>query len=173
MLFIGSSTIRIWKSLPRDFPELTVINRGFGGSQIADSTRYADRIAIPYHPSRIVMYAGDNDLAAGKTSEQVLEEFQDFVKKIRSALPYVPITFISIKPSIARWKIVDRIKKANSLIKEFAQGEKSIDFVDIYPAMLGADGKPRPELFRPDGLHMNANGYAILISALKPRLIQK
>jgi lysophospholipase L1-like esterase len=173
VLFIGSSTIRIWKSLPKDFPELTVINRGFGGSQIADSTRYADRIAIPYHPSQIVMYAGDNDLAAGKTPEQVLEDFHDFVKKIRSALPDVPITLISIKPSIARWKIVDRIKKANSLIKEFAQGEKNIDFVDIYPAMLGADGKPRPELFRPDGLHMNANGYAILISALKPRLIQK
>lgn len=173
VLFIGSSTIRIWKSLPTDFPELTVINRGFGGSQIADSTRYADRIAIPYHPSRIVMYAGDNDLAAGKTPERVLEDFQDFVKKIRSALPDVPITFISIKPSIARWKLVDRIRKANSLIQHFAEGEKNIDFVDIFPAMLGSDGKPRPDLFRPDGLHMSAKGYAILIAALKPRLLQK
>lgn len=173
VLFIGSSTIRIWKSLPKDFPELTVINRGFGGSQIADSTRYADRIAIPYHPSRIVIYAGDNDLAAGKSPEQVLEDFKGFVKKIRSALPDVPITFISIKPSIARWKLVDRIKKANSLIKQYAEGEKNIDFVDIFPAMLGPDGKPRPELFRADGLHMSAKGYAILIAALKPELLEK
>lgn len=173
VLFIGSSTIRIWKSLPKDFPELTVINRGFGGSQIDDSTRYADRIAIPYHPSRIVMYAGDNDLAAGKSPDQVLEEFQAFVAKIRLALPDEPITFISIKPSIARWKIIDKIKKANSLIKQYAEGEKNIDFVDIFPALLGSDGKPQPELFRADGLHMSAKGYAIVVSILKPRLLAK
>lgn len=173
VLFIGSSTIRIWKSLPQDFPELKVINRGFGGSQIADSTRYADRIAIPYHPSRIVMYAGDNDLAAGKSPEQVFEDFKAFVKKIRSALPDEPITFISIKPSIARWKLVEKIKQANSLIKQYAEGEKNIDFVDIFPALLGADGKPRPELFRADGLHMSPKGYAIVVSILKPRLLDK
>lgn len=170
VLFIGSSTIRIWKTLPQDFPELTVINRGFGGSQIADSTRYADRIAIPYHPSRIVMYAGDNDIAAGKSPQQVFEDFKAFEKKIHDALPGVPIDYISIKPSVARWKLVDKIKEANRLIEQFAHDQKNVEFVDIFPAMLSPEGKPRPDLLKPDGLHMNAKGYAIVISILKPRI---
>jgi lysophospholipase L1-like esterase len=170
VLFIGSSTFRIWKTMPADFPGLAVINRGFGGSQIDDSTRYADQIAIPYHPRRIVMYAGDNDLAAKKTPEQVLAEFQDFVKKVRGALPDVPISFISIKPSIARWKLIEQIKEANRLIEQYARSEKNIDFIDIFPVMLGPDGKPRKELFRPDGLHMNAEGYALWIPIIRQRL---
>jgi lysophospholipase L1-like esterase len=170
VLFIGSSTIRFWKSLPSDFPDLKVINRGFGGSQISDSIRYADRIAIPYHPSHIVMYAGDNDLAAGKSPQQVLEDFQTFVKKIHASLPDVPITFISIKPSIARWKLIGKIREANALIEQYAKATKHVDFVDIGPALLGPDGKPRKELFRPDGLHMSPKGYAIVVALLKPRL---
>jgi lysophospholipase L1-like esterase len=170
VLFIGSSTFRIWKTMPEDFPGLAVINRGFGGSQIEDSTRYADRIVIPYHPRRIVMYAGDNDLAAKKTPEQVLAEFQDFVKKVRGALPDVPISFISIKPSIARWKLIEQIKEANRLIEQYTKSEKNIDFIDIFPVMLGPDGKPRKELFRPDGLHMNADGYALWIPILRARI---
>lgn len=170
VLFIGSSTIRFWTSLPKDFPELKVINRGFGGSQIADSVRYAERIAIPYHPSHIVMYAGDNDLAAGKTPQQVLADFQAFVEKIHASLPDVPITFISIKPSIARWKLVDKIKEANALVEQYAKTAQHVDFVDIFPALLGPDGKPRKELLRPDGLHMSPKGYAIVVSILKPRL---
>jgi lysophospholipase L1-like esterase len=173
VLFIGSSTIRFWTSLPTDFPELKVINRGFGGSQIADSVRYADRIAIPYHPSHIVMYAGDNDLAAGKTPQQVLADFQAFVDKIHGSLPDVPITFISIKPSLARWKLVDKIKEANALVEQYATTAKHVDFVDIFPALLGPDGKPRKELFRPDGLHMSPKGYAIVVSILKPKLDAK
>ncbi|HEY2587755.1 MAG TPA: GDSL-type esterase/lipase family protein, partial [Tepidisphaeraceae bacterium] len=127
-------------------------------------------IAIPYHPSRIVMYAGDNDLAAGKTPKQVLADFQAFASKVHNSLPDVPITFISIKPSIARWKLVDKIKEANALVEQYAQTEKHVDFVDIFPALLGPDGQPRKELFRPDGLHMSPKGYAIVVSILKPRL---
>lgn len=170
VLFIGSSTIRFWKSLSQDFPELKVINRGFGGSQIADSVLYADRIAIPYHPSHIVMYAGDNDLAAGKSPQQVLADFKAFVAKIHASLPDVPITFISIKPSLARWKLVDKIKEANARVEQYAKTEKHVDFCDIFPALLGPDGKPRKELFRPDGLHMSPKGYAIVVSILKPKL---
>lgn len=170
VLFIGSSTFRYWKSLPEDFPGIAVINRGFGGSQIADCTRYADRIAIPYHPRHVVMYAGDNDIAAGKTPQQVLEEFKEFVKKIRSALPDLPISYVSIKPSIARWKLIDRIKKANAMIEEYTRGEKNLDFINTFPLLLGSDGKPRPELFRPDGLHMNSKGYALWVPVLTARL---
>ena len=170
VLFIGSSTFRIWKTMPEDFKGIEVINRGFGGSQIDDSTRYADRIVIPYHPRRIVMYAGDNDLAAKKTPQQVLAEFQDFVKKVRGGLPDVPISYISIKPSIARWKLIEQITEANRLIEQFAKSQKDIDFIDIFPVMLGPDGKPRKELFRPDGLHMDAAGYALWIPIIRQRI---
>jgi lysophospholipase L1-like esterase len=170
VLFIGSSSIRMWTTLAADFPGVPVINRGFGGSQIADSVRYADRIAVPYHPRRIVIYAGDNDIGAGKTPRQVLEEFQAFVAKVREGLPDVPVDFISIKPSIKRWKLVDRIKEANALIEQWAKEQKNIGYIDCFTPMLGPDGKPREELFRPDGLHMTKKGYDLWVSIIKPRL---
>ena len=159
VLFIGSSSIRLWDTLATDFPGVAVINRGFGGSQIADSTRYAGRIVIPYHPARIVMYAGDNDLAAGKSPQQVLEDFQGFVNKVRADLPDVPIDFISIKPSLARWRLIDNIRQANRWIERYAKSERNLGYIDVFTPMLGADGKPRPELFRKDGLHLNRAGY--------------
>lgn len=170
VLFIGSSSIRKWTTLAADFPEIQVINRGFGGSKIPDSTRYADRIAIPYHPRLIVMYAGDNDIAAGKTGQEILEEFQDFVKKVRDGLPEVPIDYISIKPSLKRWKMIDQIKDANSLIEGWAKTQKGIGYIDCFTPMLGEDGKPRPELFVPDGLHMTRKGYELWTSIIKPRI---
>lgn len=141
VLFIGSSTIRFWTTLAQDFPDIKLIRGGFGGSQIADSTRYADRIVIPYHPSQIVMYAGDNDLAAGKTPERVLADFTEFVRKVRTKLPDVPIRFISIKPSIARWKLIDKIKDANQLIEHYAKDHENISFIDTFHA----DARPRWE----------------------------
>lgn len=168
--FVGSSSIRFWGTLAQDFPHIPVINRGFGGSQLDDSTRYADRIIIPYHPRQIVLYAGDNDLAAGKTAEQVSQEFQDFVKKVRGALPEVRISFISIKPSLARWKLVEQIKQANHLIEQYAKKEKNIDYIDVFTPMLGPDGKPRAELLRPDGLHMTPKGYELWTSIIAPKL---
>src|SRR5688500_6860726 len=103
VLFVGSSSIRMWKTLEKDFPKLTVINRGFGGSTIRDSIRYAERIVIPYQPKRIVLYAGDNDIAQGKTAEQVFADFKEFVTTVRGKLPGVRVDFIAIKPSIKRW----------------------------------------------------------------------
>jgi len=173
VLFVGSSTIRMWTTLAEDFPKLTVINRGFGGSQIADSVRYADRIITPYHPSRIVVYAGDNDLAAGKTPQKVLADFRALVDKVRAAQAGVPVTFISIKPSIARWKLIEQIREANRLVAEYAKSQANVDFIDIGPPMLGADGKPRKELFRPDGLHMTRAGYELWAGIIGPQLSNK
>src|SRR5581483_624834 len=118
-------------------PGVPVINRGFGGSEIADSTRYADRIVIPYHPRRIVMYAGDNDIAKGKSPQRVARDFQAFVTKVRSALPGVPISYICIKPSLQRWKLVGKIKQANALIEKYAASEKNIDYIDVFSPLLG------------------------------------
>lgn len=170
VLFVGSSSIRLWSTLAEDFPDVPVINRGFGGSEIADSTRYADRIVIPCRPRRIVMYAGDNDIAKGKSPRQVADDFRAFVEKVRAALPDVPIRYICIKPSLQRWKLVDKIREANHLIERYAASQKNIDYIDVFGPMLGPDGRPRKELFRDDGLHLNRKGYELWASIIRPKV---
>lgn len=170
VLFVGSSSIRMWTTLATDFPGVPTINRGFGGSTISDSTHYADRIVIPYQPRVIVMYAGDNDIAEGCTPRQVLDEFKTFVVRVRRGLPDVAIVYVSIKPSIARWAMWPKMAQANQLIADWARTQQRITFVDVSAEMLDAHGKPRPSLFREDGLHMSRSGYVIWIRALKPVL---
>jgi lysophospholipase L1-like esterase len=169
ILFVGSSSIRLWK-LAKSFPDLKTINRGFGGSQLADSVEFAERIVIPYRPRLIVLYAGDNDLAAGKTPEQVSADFERFVAKVQKALPETRIAYLAIKPSIARWKLVDRIRETNARIEKLIAGGERLEYVDIFQPMLGADGQPRRELFRDDGLHLNAEGYKLWAKVLRPAL---
>jgi lysophospholipase L1-like esterase len=169
-LFVGSSSIRLWKTLAEDFPGVSVINRGFGGSQIADSTRYADRIVLPYHARRIFLYAGDNDLAAGHTPQQVLADFKAFVEKVRGAQPEVPIYFIAIKPSPSRAKLLEKARESNRLIEAYMKEGKNLHYIDVFTPMLDADGKPRPELFGPDMLHMNRTGYALWAKLISPLL---
>jgi len=170
ILFIGSSSIRIWKTLEQDFPGLPIINRGFGGSQIADSNHFAARIVHPYKPRQIVLYAGDNDVNAGKSPETVLADFQQFVKTVHAKLPEARISFIAIKPSLSRWKLSGKMAKANSLVRDACSKDKRLDYIDIWQPMLGDNGKPRPDLFLRDGLHLNANGYALWTSIVKPHL---
>jgi|GEM_PF-1035007 len=167
VLFVGSSSIRFWTTLAEDFPGVPTLNRGFGGSTAADCARYAPRIAVPYRPRRIVFYAGDNDVAAGRAPEQILADFESFVAQVRAAQPDVPILFISIKPSLERWKLVDAIRKTNALILSRAAADK-VDYVDVFTPMLGADGKPRRELFRADGLHMTRLGYELWARLVDP-----
>jgi lysophospholipase L1-like esterase len=170
ILFIGSSTIVRWKTLAEDFSDHKVINRGFGGSQIADSTFYADRIVIPYKPRMIMLRAGGNDINAGKTPEQVAADFKAFVAKVRAGLPEVKIAYMTINASPSRWANADREKKANELIKQqIAEGENMI-YIDAWDATMGPDGKPRAELFVRDRLHFNEEGYKILTAVVKPYL---
>jgi lysophospholipase L1-like esterase len=170
VLFIGSSSIRFWKSLPSDFPEYNVINRGFGGSDLDDATAFADRIVKPYHPAAIVLYAGDNDLQNGDSPEQVRDDFQAFVTRVRGFDPQVPIAFISIKPSVARVNLLPNIERANRLIRDWAMEQKGVAFLDVAPAMVDAKGQPKPELFIEDGLHMNPTGYALWVAQVRPWL---
>lgn len=173
VLFIGSSTIRLWKTLQQDFPEHKVINRGFGGSQIADSVYYADRIVVPYKPAMIVLYAGGNDLNAGKTPETVFEDFKAFVGKVRAKLPTVRIAYMSTGPSIARWAQADKQRKLNQLVKEYVGQDGAMDFIDAFDAFLGPDGRPRPELYVDDKLHNSPEGYRIRVALVKPYLEKK
>jgi lysophospholipase L1-like esterase len=161
VLFVGSSSIRFWKTLQADFPQYRVINRGFGGSHIADCTHFADRIVIPYRPSVIILHAGSNDLAAGKSPEQVFADYKAFVTKVREALPDTPIAFLGINPTPARWSLAEKQQETNRLIREYAAGKKGLAFIDDWDALLGPDGRPRDDLHVRDHLHPNAAGYKI------------
>ena len=173
VLFIGSSSIGLWKTLKQDFPGVPVVRRGFGGSQIADSVHFAGRIVHPYKPRQIVMYAGENDVAKGKTPETVLADFQAFVKVVHAKLPKTSIAFIAIKPSITRWKLSGKMAQANALVREACGKDKRLEFIDIWQPMLGEDSKPKPDLFVPDGIHLNAKGYALWTSIVKPYLTER
>ncbi|MCX7423912.1 MAG: GDSL-type esterase/lipase family protein [Planctomycetia bacterium] len=169
-LFVGASGIRLWTSLEKDFPKHHVINRGFGGSQIADVTHFADRIVLPYKPKLIVLQSGGNDLNAGKTPEQVAEDFQAFVVKTRTTLPETQIVFFSLQPSMARWSQADKQKRANQLIKEQINAGKNMAYVDAWDAFVGPNGMPREELFVADKLHHNTAGYKVRAELLRPYL---
>jgi lysophospholipase L1-like esterase len=167
ILFVGSSTIRLWKTLAQDFPEHRVINRGFGGSQIVDSTHFAARIIFPYAPKMIFLRAGGNDIAAGKTAEEVFGDFKEFVATVHARLPETEIVFIGLAPSVARWKQAEAEKTLNRLVAGFVNGKPSLRFVETYDTTLGADGKPRAELFIKDMLHFNAEGYKLLTERVR------
>jgi lysophospholipase L1-like esterase len=170
VLFIGSSSIRFWETLATDFPGVPVINRGFGGSQIRDSTWYADRIVVPYAPRMIVLYAGENDLESGRSPQQVREDLEAFVARVRRDLPAVRIAYISSKPSPLRAHMLEAERQANALIESDA---KRLDllFIDVFTPMLDAHGQPRGELFREDRLHMNRTGYELWKQVVAPYLL--
>jgi len=169
IVFSGSSYIRRWTSLAEDFPGLPVVNRGFGGCELADVYAYADRIIIPYAPREVVIYAGGNDINAGKSPEVVFGDFIVLMTKLRAALPKAKLVFISCPPSPKRWAQTEKIKTVNGLIADYCQTH-DISFVNTFPLMLGADGLPKPEIYGDDHLHMNATGYAIWRAAVKPYL---
>ena len=169
IVFIGSSSIRMWKT-SEDFPEFTIINRGFGGSQTADSVEFAGRIAIPYAPRLVVLYAGDNDISSGKSPEQVLEDTKVFFDLVHEALPKTRIAYVSIKPSLSRWHLVEKMRAANALIRAHTETDPRLQFVDIDTPMIGGDGRPRKELFIQDGLHLSREGYDLWNSIIRPYL---
>jgi lysophospholipase L1-like esterase len=172
VLFVGSSTIRMWSSLAEDFPDSAVINRGFGGCQIEDCTRYADRIVTTYAPRRVILRAGGNDIAAGKSPERVCDDFKAFVAAIRDKMPVVPIAYMTINATPSRWANAEREKKANWLIEAYIKANPGLKllYIDTFDATMGRDGRPREELFLKDRLHFNADGYKIIADRVRPFL---
>lgn len=168
ILFVGSSSIRFWSTLAADLPGLPVLNRGFGGSTLPDVTWYAPRIVLPYRPRAIVLYAGDNDIAAGRSPAQVLADYETFARLVHDSLPGARIVYLSIKPSPSRWELAGRMREANALVARAIAGDSLAAYVDVFTPMLGPDGRPRPELFRADSLHMTPAGYAIWRERLAP-----
>ena len=172
VLFTGSSSIRMWNNIHKDFPGKTIINRGFGGSSTPHVIQYADEIIFPYNPKQIVIYVGENDFTSTPpaTPVEVADRIDSLIHLIRTKLPQVPSVYISIKPSISRISLMPQMKEANQLIKERLEQQKNIVFVDVFSKMLDENGKPMKDIFLADNLHMNAKGYAIWKKALEPVL---
>ena len=171
VLFIGSSTIRLWKSLATDFPGQKVINHGFGGSEIGDSTHFADRLIFPVEPKQIFLRAGGNDIHAGRTPKAVAADFAEFVRVVRARLPKTEIYYISVSPAPARWGETDKYRELNRLIREAALEMPRVGFVDAFDISLATDGKARPELFVADRLHFARGGYELLAERVRPFLV--
>lgn len=171
ILFTGSSSIRFWTDLSTYFPGKTVLNRGFGGSQLSDVRYFADRIIVRYQPKQIVLYAGENDIATGKqTARQTYDRFVDLFRYVRKKLPKATFTYIAIKPSPSRRQFWAATDDANRLINRFLAKKPNAQFVDIRPTMLGPDGQPISELFRSDSLHMTEKGYQRWAPVVRPYL---
>ncbi len=159
VVFAGSSSTRLWK-LDESFPGKGYANVGFGGSELRDSTHFAARLIAPHRPKAVVLYAGDNDVAAGRTPEQVAADFRAFVAAVRRDVPDGKVYFVAVKPSIARWKKFDDQKQANALVKAACAADPKLGYIDIVPLMLGPDGQPVADLYAKDGLHLSPAGYA-------------
>lgn len=171
VLFVGSSSIRLWDDLETAFEgEPAVVKRGFGGSRLADCALFLDRLVLPYRPRLIVLYAGDNDLAEGATPEQVAASFDRFVAGVRAELPDTRIAYLSIKPSPLRSALLPLARETNALIAQRVRQGDNLDYIDVFSAMLDAQGRPRAELFGADSLHMNPKGYALWSSVIAPHL---
>lgn len=170
IVFVGSSSIRLWKTLTADFPEHRVLNRGFGGSEVFDSVNYFDRLVLPHQPRLIVMYAGGNDINAGKTPERVESDFKAFVALVKQKLPQTRVAYISTAGNPARWSQVERVREANRRIEALTKTDPQLAFINVFSAMLGPDGLPKPDIFVADKLHMNEQGYAIWKEVVGPFL---
>ena len=174
ILFVGSSSIRLWNDMERIFADYEVLNRGVGGTVINEIAFYINDLIIPYNPRQIILYVCANDLRDDRTtSDTVLNRTKRLLTLIRGKLPHVPIDYISMKPSPSRAKYLDKMILANRLIRDYIATQNEMHFIDIYNLMLTPTGKPRPELFRADSLHMNKLGYDLWTKEIKPFLLKK
>ena len=169
ILFVGSSSIRMW-DLKKYFPDQPALNRGFGGSQIADVVHFFDRVVLPYAPSVIVLYSGDNDIGSGKSPEQVAQDFQELKSLIDKNLPEAKFILIPAKPSLKRWNLWEKMSDANARNAAICAKSDNYSVINIATAMMGSDGKPKPELFLKDGLHLSDAGYEIWTRLVKAEL---
>ncbi len=162
ILFYGSSSVRLWPALPQAFPGRAVLNRGFGGSRFPDALALFDQLVVTYQPRQVVLYEGDNDIGSGATPQEVFQSFLAFEKLMQQKLPKVPVVFLAIKPSPSRWALYPKVQEANRLIQEYIrQHPKRLRYADTATPLLGPNGKPQPQFYVSDSLHMTPAGYAV------------
>ncbi len=170
ILLAGDSQFFRWKTLSEDLPGFTIVNRGIDSFQLSDLIEFADRLVMPYKPRLIVLHVGGNDIHGGKSPQRLLADFKTFVAKVRQSLPDVPIVFSSTTPSPARWSEADRRRAANKLVQDYIATQKNLFFVDLWSAMLTADGQPREDIWVEDRIHPNQAGYQIRVKLMLPLL---
>jgi len=162
IIFYGSSSIRRWRTLSKDFSGYPVVNCGFGGSRLIDCLRYVSPLVLRLKPAAVVVYAGDNDLAQGALPEQAFASFRDLYGALRGYSEQMPIAYISVKPCPARIRYIENILRFNQMVQAFLQNQPATKYIDIYTAMLGPDHQPNPALFVQDQIHLSDLGYQIL-----------
>ncbi len=176
ILFVGSSSFNYWKDISNYFPGYPIINRGFGGSSLTDIIYFNQETILKYKPKQIYIYCGENDIAASDTITPaiVFERFKTLYTIIRTHLGNkVPVMYVSIKPSVARWSMEEKFFAANSLIRNFINKQKHTQFLDVHSAMLDSNGMVYKDIFIADKLHMNAKGYAIWQKIIAPTLVKE
>jgi lysophospholipase L1-like esterase len=170
VLFVGSSSIRLWRTLARDFSPHLVKNRGFGGACIRNVIDFGPRMVLPYAPARIVFFAGTNDIHAGATAQRVLADFKLFVAGVHEMLPQTKIAFISITTSPSRFAEVATVREANRLVRDYVATDARLAYIDVFAAMLDESGQPRTELYSEDRLHPSRQGQVLWIPRIEPFL---
>jgi len=169
IVFVGSSSINFWRTA-HYFPQFPVVNRGFGGSQASDATHWVERAVLQYDPSIVVYYEGDNDVAAGKKAPQIFEDMREFAEAVHAALPGTHVVFLSVKPSELRWEQWGEMQATNALLENYAAQHYNVHYVDVGSELLGGNGRPIPQLFRGDNLHLTEDGYEVWTRIVTPVL---
>jgi len=173
ILFIGSSSFRIWKTFATDLAGISAINRGFGGSTMTDALYYFDRMVVKYSPSTVVVYEGDNDLNKGKSPEDLAKEYEDFSNRLKKALPKTKLVYLAVRPSLSRIAIVDKQKKFNSWLADYCKSQKGRFFLDMHSPFYLPDGTVMPDIFVADRLHLNEKGYLIFSAKIREFILEK
>lgn len=161
IIFTGSSSIRLWNGLKKDCSDMPIVNTGFGGSHMSDLLHFVQDAVLRFEPTEVYIYEGDNDISSGKSPSSVLETAKEVVQQILTALPDVRIHFISAKPSPSRWMYKDAYLEFNTLLTKYCEGHSQLFYIDVWTDMLNHLGRPKPEIFVVDSLHMNRKGYEI------------
>ncbi|WP_158973679.1 GDSL-type esterase/lipase family protein [Cellulophaga sp. L1A9] len=166
IVFTGSSSVRMWKSLNQYFPEHQILNTGFGGSQTIDLLGYTEELILMYQPKKVFIYEGDNDISSKKRHKEILHTFSKVIQKIKKNDSTTKVVIISAKPSISRWKHKGKYKRLNRKLKRFCEGNDNLEFANVWDIMLDRK-KIKSDLFISDGLHMNEKGYQLWHSIIK------
>lgn len=173
ILFIGSSSFRIWKSFAVDLAGIPAVNRGFGGSTMTDALYYFDRMVVKYEPKAVVVYEGDNDLAMGKNMEELAKEYEEFSNRLKKALPKTKLVYLAIRPSLSRIAIVEKQKQFNYWLEKYCKSEKNRYFLDMHSPFYLTDGTVMQDIFISDRLHLNEKGYQIFSSKIRSFILKK
>jgi len=168
LILTGSSSARLWKNSSRVFPDHTVLNNGFGGSQMHELLYFLEDLVLKYKPTKVLIYEGDNDISAGKTSAEIMTTTKEVVHTLKNEIPQVEIYFISPKPSLARWTLKEKYIDLNAKLKTYCELTSKVTFIDVWTPMLNEEGSPIEDIFIEDGLHMNEKGYRIWSDTVGP-----